>query len=186
MTRSTLNKLVPCTERRGRVVFSLCLCLLTLLATFAEASAQGDDTAAAPPPSRAVSKDDRLKLDAKVSPKDRTKLALEMMDTHLTAAEKLNSEKNFRPAYGELGVFHGLLGDLTGYLDRTDRRGKKVLDEFKRMEIALRRFGPRIEGIRRDLPFEFDEYVKDLLQDVRDARSKAVEHFFDNSVTGPS
>jgi hypothetical protein len=73
------------------------------------------------------------------------------------------------------------------YLIDTDRRGGKVLDDFRRFEIGLRGFLPRIESIRRDLPIIYDDYLRALLKHVRDARSKAVEPFFDDSIvkTGP-
>jgi len=183
MTISPSDNLLAFSTHRSCVfVISFVVLFSIFLAANMSVRAQVDDTTA-PPPLRMISKEDRNKLDAKSSPKDRTKLSLEMMETRLAAAEKLNSDKNFRHAYGELGIFNGLLNDLLGYLERTNNRGTKVLDEFKRMEIALRRFGSRIEGIRRELPFEFDEYVKDLLQEVRNARSRAVEHFFDKTVS---
>jgi len=159
--------------------FSFSTCALIVVFSFAAADAQDDP--GAPPPSIVVSKEDRLKLEAKTSAKDRTKLALEMMDLHISAAERFGNDQNFGRAYGELGVFHGLLDNIADFLDRSDRGGSKVLDEFKRFEIALRRFGPRIEGVRRDMPIEYDEYVRTLLQRLRDVRSRAVDHFFDKS-----
>lgn len=177
MTISTLSNSI-----NPRWAVALFIVFLGATAGAIDVRAQADDLYA-PPPSQALSKDERAKLDEKASPKDRTKLTLEMMDVRLTSAEKLTAEKNFKQAYSELGIFHGLVADLVGFLERSHSRGKKVFDEFKRMEMALRRYGSRVEGVRREMPFEFDEYVKNLLEIVRSARSRAVDHFFGDTVT---
>ncbi len=180
MTISRATSFFPTSRHaKNSVAFSFAACAVVVLFSFVGAQAQ-DDTGA-PPPSIVVSKDDRLKLEAKTSPKDRTKLALEMMDIHISAAEKFGTDQNFARAYGELGVFHGLMDNLADFLDLSDKRGAKVLGEFKHLDISLRAFGPRIEGVRRDMPTEYDEYVRMLLQRVRDVRSLAVDHFFDHS-----
>jgi hypothetical protein len=159
--------------------FSLSACVLLMLMSFVNATAQDDP--GLPPPPIVVSKEDNLRLEAKTNVKDRTKLALEMMDIHISAAERFGTDQNYARAYGEFGVFHGLLDNLVTFLERSDRGDTKNLDEFKRLDIALRRFGPRIETIRRDMPTEYDDYVRELLQRVRDVRSRAVDHFFDHS-----
>jgi len=155
-------------------------CVIIVLLSFVGADAQQDDPDAPPPPT-VVSKEDKLKLEAKTNVKDRTKLALEMMDMHISAAERFGTDQNYARAYGEFGVFHGLLEHLVNFLERSDRGESKNLDEFKRLDITLRRFGPRIESVRRDMPTEYDEYMRTLLQRVRDVRSRAVDHFFDHS-----
>lgn len=50
------------------------------------------------------------------------------------------------------------------------------------MEISLRKFLTRIELIRRDLPIKYEKYVRRLAIYVREARSRAVEQLFDDTV----
>lgn len=154
-------------------VFAICL--------FAAVPSQAQDEFA-PPPSQAVSRDDLQRLSAAPGRKERTKLAIEIINTHLTAAEQFRENENFESAYRELGLVHGLVDRAIGYLRDEDRRDNKVLDDFKRLEIGLRGFLPRIESIRREMPLRYDEYLRALLKHVRDARSKATEPFFDDSI----
>lgn len=160
---------------------TLLLCVLTTFAA-APSLAQDDD---APPPSRTVTKEDRDRLAQQTDVKNHMKLALELMNTHLTAAEHYDSQSNFESAYSELGGFQGLLEDTIGFLLAKSDDSGRSMDAFKKFEIGIRAFSPRIEAIRRDLPPKYDEYVRTLLKCVRDARSKAVEPLFDDTVARP-
>jgi hypothetical protein len=136
----------------------------------------------APPPSRTVTKEEKDRLAQQSDIKSRTKLALEMMNNRIAAAEQFNSRSDFEAAFRELGGFQGLLDDTLNFLlAKADDSGKS-LDNFKRLEIGIRAFSPRIEAIRRDLPPQYEDYVRTLLKCVRDARSKAIEPLFDDSV----
>jgi hypothetical protein len=84
--------------------------------------------------------------------------------------------------FGELGAFHALVDKTLDYLDRNDNGGGKVLNNFKRVEMTLRAFLPRLEVIRRDLPERFEPYVRDLAKSVRKARSRAVDPLFSDTV----
>lgn len=159
-------------------VFSLHHLLVTSVA------AQDDPTVNAPPPIKLISKAELVQLDTKEKNlKDRTKLTLKLMDARLLAAEKFAEAKNFDSMYDELGAFHGLIDNGLDYLNEHDTgKSSKVLDNFKRLEIGLRGFAPRIEVIRRDLPLRYDDYVLRLSKYVRDARTKATEPLFGNTV----
>ena len=150
--------------------FSFCLSI----------SAQDDDFA--PPPLRTVTKDERVKLSATSDVKNRTKLSLEMMAAHLTAAEQFNTNTDFDGVFRELGGFQGLLDNALEFLSHQNSESGKVLDNYKRLEIGLRTFTPRIETIRRDLPLRYEDYVHKLLFYVRDARSRAVDPLFSDKV----
>jgi len=104
------------------------------------------------------------------------------MGARLTEAERLNSTGDFDGMFRELGGFHGLMDNSLGYLQERDVGSGKVLDNFKRIEIGLRGFAPRIEAIRRDLPLRYEGYLNKLLKYVRDARSKAIEPLFADTV----
>ncbi len=138
----------------------------------------------APPPLKIFSKEERSRLDAKVAViKERTKLSLELMDLRLDAAEKFAGGRQFEAMFTELGGFQALMDDSLDYLNRRDTGSNgKVLDNFKRIEIGLRGFSPRIETIRRELPLRYDDYVRKLMKYVRAARTRATEPFFGDSV----
>lgn len=156
--------------------FSLFIFHFSLLNVFA----QDDDTA--PPPITIFSKEERSRLDAESDLKSRTKLALEFMGTRLAAAERLHAGEDYDGLFRELGAFQGLMDNSLDYLLKRDTGNGKVLDNFKRLEIGLRGFGPRLETIRRDLPTRYEDYVRKLVKYVRDARSKAIDPQFADTV----
>lgn len=155
-----------------------------LVLTFAGASAAQDDPVeAAPPPLKFISKEDQARLDTKTDIKDRTKLSVDMLNLRLTAAENLADGKDFEGMYKELGYFHALMDDALSFLRVRDTgRNGKVLDNFKRIEIALRGMAPRIEVMRRELPLRYDPFVRKLMGYLRSARAKATDSLFDDSV----
>jgi hypothetical protein len=143
--------------------------------------AQDDSLTEVPPPVAVVPKPDRERLDAKADPKDRGKLALEMMNERLTSASKQLEGENYNGVFRELGVFHGLLITTIDFLVRRSESGKG-LDNLKKFEMTLRTFMPRVETIRRELPSQFEGYLDKLEKAIRDARSKATEPMFSNNV----
>lgn len=143
---------------------------------------QDDPTDAAPPPIKIVSKNERDQLGAKTDVKDRTKLSVELMKTRVMSAEKLATMRNFEGMYNELGHFHGLMDDALDHLARRDDGGGKIMDNFKRLELALRSFAPKLETMRRELPLRYDPYVRRLLTFLRDARAKATDSLFSDTV----
>ena len=163
------------------VFFSLFIVHCSLFAVFA----QDDPPETAAPPLRTVSKEERTQLAAITDLKARTKFALDLMNARLTQAEKLSSAGDLENMFRELGGFHGLLDNTLEFLEKQDQNNGKVLDNYKRFELGLRLFTPRIETIRRDLPTRYEEYVRKLGQYVRDARAKALDPMFGNTVVGP-
>jgi len=149
------------------------------------ASAQGENeyTDAAPPPVLAMSKGEQGQLASKNDVKDRTKLALDLMNARLTRAEELNAKGDFAQMYTELGGFHALMDNALDFLIDINKRRGGGLDNFKRFEMGLRAFAPRIGVIRRELPLEYDPYIKSLIRYLRDARTKAVEPLFGEAVS---
>ena len=135
-----------------------------------------------PPPVIVVTKTERQKLDALADLKDRTKLSLDLMNSHLSAAEKFNIDQDFDSMFRELGGFHGLLDNAMAYLERQNPENGKVLDNYRRIEIGLRGFTTRLEGIRRDMPDRYEDYVRKLLIHLRDMRTKAAEPFFKDAI----
>jgi len=139
------------------------------------------DPNAAPPPVRAMNNSERTQLDNQQDLKERTKLALALMSTRLSKAEELNAKSEFSAMYNELGGFHALMDAALEFLERAPKKDK-TLDNLKRFEISLRGFATRLALIRREAPQEYDHYVRVLLRYLRDARSKAIEPLFGDSV----
>jgi hypothetical protein len=142
----------------------------------------GQDDDPAPPPLRMLAKDERISLEAQANVKARTQLAVDYMNTHLAAAEEQFSKHEFDAMFNELGGFHALVDNTLLYLTTGDKSNKKVLDNLKRFEIALRQFMPRLEAIHHELPFRYEDYVRKLIAYVRNARTKALDPLFSDTV----
>lgn len=135
----------------------------------------------APPPLKLLTKDEKTSLEAQDSNiKKRTKVSLELMDARLLRAEKFHAESDFKDSLTELAGFHALLDNTLAFLLKTD--SGKSDRSFITFEIYLRKQVPRLETIRREMPLKYGYYVGKLMTAVRDARSKAVEPLFDDSV----
>lgn len=135
-----------------------------------------------PPPLPIISKGETSRLNAESDLKKRTEIALALMESRLQKAETFSNEKKFRESLDELGGFQALMGDALKYLQRNDTGSRKVLNNFKRLEINLRGFVPRLEIVRRMMPQKFGYHVVQLMKSVRRARSNAVEPLFDDAV----
>ena len=156
--------------------------LLFAFALVQPAAAQDDPTDTAPPPLKIISKEERQKLDAEDDIKDRTNLALQFMNVRLSSAEKHSAEKNFDTMFRELGFFHALVDDSVTFLEKRGANSNKVLDTFKKLEIGLRGFMPRLEVVRREIPLRYEDYVRQLMKFVREARTRAVDPMFSDNV----
>ena len=152
--------------------------VLTCLSTFA----QTDEIQLAPPPLRVLEKSHKEQLDREKDIGSRTKLSLKLMEGNLAEAEVHSDNQRHDDMLRELGHFLALMDDSLEFLSRNNKGGGKVLDNFKRLEIGLRKFIPRLEVVRRDLPLKYEDYVRKLMIRIRDARSKATEPLFGESV----
>jgi len=137
---------------------------------------------AAPPPLKLISKEEKSSLASIGNVKDRTKMTLDFMEARLKKAEQLQTGESFADALTELGTFQALMDDALRFLNKNNTGNGKVLDNYRKFEIALRGFTPRIEAIRREVPERYEYHVRRLLRTLRDARSKAVEPMFASTV----
>ncbi len=160
-------------------LFLLLIAHCSLLTANAQENEQKDT---APPPLKILSKEETRQLNAETDIKKRTKLALDLMEIRLKKAEDLNSQQRFSEMFDELGGFHALVDRSLEFLDRNDNGGGKVLNNFKRMEMSLRAFLPRLELIRRDLPEKYEFYVRELGKSIRKARARAIDPLFSETV----
>lgn len=163
--------------------WSIVLLLLVVCAFAVTSSGQNVvDDEIAPPPLRLITQDEKNKLDAEKDVKRRTKLGLELMEARIKQAETFDAADDYDRMFVELGGFHGLMDNMLEFLYKSDKDSGKVLNNFKRFEIGLRGFTPRLEMIRRDLPIKYEQYVRILIRNLRAARTKAIEPLFDDSV----
>ncbi len=180
--KTVINQQLSVSELRKSFLIAAVF-LITVQCSQITARAQNEVPAnVAPPPVKIVTKEEKTALESVNDLKNRTKLALDLMEARLKKAEELNTQENFNAMFTELGGFHALMDDAIKFLNKNDNGGGKVLNTLKRFEMALRAFSPRIELIRRELPEKFEFYVRSLAKTVRDIRSKAVEPMFTNSI----
>ena len=159
------------------LLFTFCF---LLVAAHAQPESQLTDTA--PPPLKILSKSEKSQLEAVTDLKQRTKLALELMEVRMVKAEGFGTKEEYPEMFTELGGFHALVDNTINFLDVNNNNTGKVLNNFKRIELSLRKHITRLELIRRDLPIKYELYVRRLVKYIREARSRAVEPLFDDTV----
>ena len=167
------------------VTLRLKLIFVVLLMAGTSVSAQGQpeiDDDVAPPPLKILSQDEKSKLGAEVEVKRRTKLALDFMEARLKQAETFHAAQSYDDMFAQLGAFNGLMDNMLEFLTKGDRDSGKVLNNFKRFEIGLRGFTPRLQVIHHDVPTRYERYVRNLIRHLRAARTKAIEPLFDDTV----
>jgi hypothetical protein len=148
------------------------------------AFAQDDkyETDDAPPPLKLIAESERKQLNATKDVKGRTKLALDLMQARLTTAAAKSEASEYGSMFTELGAFHAIMDETLNFLDRYSQNSGARLNNFKRLEIGLRRMNPQIDLLRRNAPPERERYLFYLSRNVRDARARAIEPQFGNTV----
>lgn len=159
------------------LLFAVCF---SPLAVCAQTDEPPKDAAA--PPLHVLSKDEKRQVESETNFKKRTQLSLDLMETRLHKAEEEATQNQFQNALEDLGGYQALLENVLNYLDSHDDRSNKVDYNFKRLEMGLRRVVPRLEILRRAMPFSYGYYVQKLQKLVREARAKAMEPLFDDTV----
>ncbi len=129
-----------------------------------------------------VSRVERDQLAAARDAKARTRISLDLTEAHLRRAEEHSAARQYDEAAVELGNYQGIIIDALSFLNRTNRDTGKTRDLYRKIELALRSHGPRIETIRRATPFEYAVNVKEIAKFTRDARAQALEAFYGDTV----
>jgi hypothetical protein len=88
----------------------------------------------------------------------------------------------FDEASSELGNYRAVLEDALLYLSQSQKKGDKLRDSYKRIELALRAHTPRIETIRRSTPQEYAVNIKPLAEFIIEAREEALNSFYGDTV----
>jgi hypothetical protein len=166
----------------GNQFLFFALCLFVFAFCFpASAAAQPEDSEIAPP-LKSISKEEKQQLDAEMNIKKFTQLALSLMEARLKTAETQTTENNYREALDTLGGFQTLLENTLGFLSKNNPENVKVQNNLKKLELTLREQTGRLEVMRRAMPSRYGFYVQKLIRIVRDARTKAIEPLFDDTV----
>ncbi len=144
-------------------------------------SAQNKLEDTVPPPLNILTRDEKKQLDSETKINNRTKLALELMEIRLLKSSQFLEKDKYRNSLDELGGFQALVRNTLNYLNQFQHQ-KSSLKSFKRFEITLREFLPKLELIRREMPIEYSGHVRNMMKFVRDTRTKAVQPMFGNTV----
>lgn len=134
-----------------------------------------------PPPLNILNKDEKKQLEAETKMKDRTKLALELMENRLVKSAQFAEKNQYQNSLDELGGFQALIRNTLNYLKQFESQ-KASLKNFKRFEITLREFLPKLEHIRREMPLEYSYRVREMMKFVQDTRTKAIEPMYGDTV----
>lgn len=172
----------------GRQLVAVLVVLVALTVCFAgEARGQQENynlQLPAPPPMRIVSRDERAQLADARDPKARMRLSVALADARLTRAEQLTNGQQFEAAAAELGGFQGLVEDVIHYL--ASLKSTKLRDIYKRLELALRTQGTRLEAMRRITPSEYAVNIKAIAEYTKQARTEVLNAFYGDTVLPPS
>ena len=136
----------------------------------------------APPPLAILSDVEINQLKSETDIKDRTRLALELMEARLEKSEALCDQKLYRESLDELGNLQALVTDALTFLNRNNTGRRKVQYNYKRLDINLRQLQPRLELLRRKMPYRFGYHIKNLMKYISKTRAKATDSLFANTV----
>ena len=146
--------------------------------------AQGgvDTQEAAPPPMKYIPPSERALLNEARDAKARTRLSLELAETRLLRAAQYTGVERFEAASAELGIYQAIVEDAVRFLYESGKGDNRTRDLFKRLDLALRAHGPRIETIRRSTPSEDASNVRAAYDATRRARTAALNAFYGDTV----
>lgn len=139
------------------------------------------------PPMQYIPPEDRARLAAEADLKERTLLSIQIAETHLANSERHAAASHHAAAASELGIYQAVVADALSFLHKYDgdsgaKVPNKIRDLYKRIELALRAHGPRLETIRRATPSEEAASVRAVYEFTRRARSEALNSFYGETV----
>jgi hypothetical protein len=179
---SFLNGKLKTANGANFLFFAFCLVAFAFCFPATALAQPAEELEAAPPPVKAISKEEKLQLEAEPNVKKYTQIALGLMEARLKTAESQTTENNYREALNSLGGFQILLENTLGFLSKNNTENDKVQNNLKKLELTLRVQTGRLEVMRRAMPSRYAVYVQKLIKIVRDARTKAVEPLFSDTV----
>ena len=145
----------------------------------------------APPPFKAIPRQERSQIEQLTDSGKRLRLTVELATSHLTLAENHTRQQNYEAASAEVGMYHALLQYALTYMAGMKRDSNKTRDLYKKLELILRQHGPRLTTMRRITPLEFAVWIKEAEDYAREGRTEALNSFYGHTVvrepksTGP-
>jgi hypothetical protein len=136
----------------------------------------------APPPIKAIPKEERTQIEDAKDPKNRLKITIDLSGSHLSLAEKYTAQPNYEAASREVGMYHALIENALSFLASLKRDANKTRDLYKRLELTLRADGPRLTSMRRTTPLEFAVRIKEVEDFAREGRIEALNSFYGHTV----
>ena len=136
----------------------------------------------APPPLKIITRAERAQLNEAKDEKARVKLTIELAETHLANVETQTTQQQYDAAAAEAGMYWALFEDVLGFMKKMERDNNKKRDLYKRLELALRAHGPRLNAVRRTTPSEYAVWIKELEDFARNSRTEALNSFYGHTV----
>jgi hypothetical protein len=141
---------------------------------------------AAPPPLKIITRQERSQLDELKDPKARIKATLELAEAHLLRLENQTAQHEFDNAAAEAGMYWALVENALAFLKTLERDNNRKRDLYKRVELALRAHGPRLNFVRRTTPTEYSVWIKEIENYAREGRTEALNSFYGDTVVRES
>ena len=157
------------------------ICALSLSAVNAAGQPRSPQMPA-PPPMRAISREERAQLSGAKDPKARIRTSIELMLNRLTRVEDYTNERKFDQASEELGGYLGLIDDVRVFCGGLNHDKGSTRDRYRDLDIALRAQIPRLAVVRRTTPVAYAGNLKDAEEYVRETRAAALDSFYGHSV----
>jgi hypothetical protein len=136
----------------------------------------------APPPLKIITRAERAHLNEAKDEKARVKLTIELAETHLANVETQTTQQQYDAAAAEAGMYWALFEDVLRFMKRAERDNNKKRDLYKRLELALRAHGTRLNAVRRTTPSEYAVWIKELEDFARSSRTEALNSFYGHTV----
>jgi hypothetical protein len=136
----------------------------------------------APPPLKIITHQERSQLEESNDPKARIKATLELAEAHLANLEKHTAAREFDDAATEAGMYWALVENALIFLKKTGSESNRKRDLYKRVELALRAQGPRLNAVRRTTPAEYSVWIKEIETFARKGRTEALNSFYGDTV----
>ncbi|GIU83085.1 MAG: hypothetical protein D6687_11385 [Acidobacteria bacterium] len=131
-----------------------------------------------PPAPKILVERDKKQIDSAGNVKKQAEIAILLMEEKLQQAELSVDQQNYRDALNALGNYHALLDYSLEILIENVEKDKRTFRALKDFEISLRKHSPRLELLRRKMPYSYGWHVQKLIRIVREARTKAVEPMY--------
>lgn len=136
----------------------------------------------APPPLKIITRAERDQLTEAKDEKARVKLTIELAEIHLRNVEIQTAQQQYDAAAAELGMYWALFEDVLSLMRKAERDNNRKRDLYKRLELALRAHGPRLNAVRRTTPSEYAVWIKEVEDFARSSRTEALNSFYGHTV----